>query len=125
MRQLFYYKMRQKFITKCDRSLLQNATGFLLQNATVITKCDDFITKCGRYYEMRRLLQIATVHAPSCIDLILTNRKCLFKLSNTFETVLSDHHKLVCTILKSGGFKRAPIEKDPTKHSMLITSKTP
>ena len=41
------------FITKRDRSLLQNASGFLLQNATVllqnatiITKCDDFITKC-------------------------------------------------------------------------------
>ena len=60
--------MRQKFITKCDRSLLQNATGFLLQNATVllqnaavITKCDDFITKCDSYYKTRRLLQIATV----------------------------------------------------------------
>ena len=34
-------------ITKCDRSLLQNASGFLLQNATVIAKCDDFITNCG------------------------------------------------------------------------------
>ena len=49
-----YYKMRQVFITK-------NAT-VLLQNATVITNCDDFITKCNRYYKMRRLLQIATVH---------------------------------------------------------------
>ena len=43
----------------------------------------------------------------------------LFKLSNTFETGLSDHHKFVCTILKSGGFKGAPIEKytDPKNHS--------
>ena len=54
------------FITKCVRSLLQNASVFLLQNttvllqnATVITKCDDFITKCNSYYKMRRLLQIA------------------------------------------------------------------
>ena len=37
------------FITKCDRSLLQNASGLLLQNATVITNCDDFITKCNIY----------------------------------------------------------------------------
>ena len=54
--------------------------------------------------------------------------KSLFKLSNTFETGLSDHHKLVCTILKSGGFKAAPIKKiyiDLTKHSTLITSKKP
>ena len=50
-------------------------------------------------------------HTPSCIDLILTNRKHLFQLSNTFETGLSDHHKLICTILKSGGFKGAPHEK--------------
>ena len=51
------------FIIKCDRSLLQNASRFLLQNATVITKCDDFITKYDSYYKMRRLLQIATVHS--------------------------------------------------------------
>ena len=44
------------FITKRDRSLLQNDAGFLLQNATVllqnaavITKCDDFIRKCVVY----------------------------------------------------------------------------
>ena len=58
------------FITKCDRSLLQNASDFLiqnatvlLQNATVITKCDDFIAKCDSYYKMRRSLQIATVQS--------------------------------------------------------------
>ena len=56
------------FVTKRDRSLLQNASGFLLQNATVllqnatvITKCDDFITKSDSYYKMQRLLQIMTV----------------------------------------------------------------
>ena len=35
------------FITKRNRSLLQNASGFLLQNATVITKCDV-------YYKLRQ-----------------------------------------------------------------------
>ena len=44
-------------------------------------------------------------------DLILTNRKYLFQLANTFETGLSDRHKLICAVVKSGGFKRAPIEK--------------
>ena len=44
------------FITKCDRTLLENASGFLLQNAavllqnaTVITKCDDFSYKLRQY----------------------------------------------------------------------------
>ena len=48
----------------------------------------------------------------SCIDLILTNRKYLFQLSNSFESGLSDHHKLICTIVKFEGFKGPPIEKN-------------
>ena len=47
-----YYKVRQ----------------VLLQSATGITKCDNFITKCDRYYKVRRLLQSATVQT-SGIDL--------------------------------------------------------
>ena len=43
MQQLFYYKMRQKFITKYVSFLLQNAT-VLLQNATFITNCDSTIS---------------------------------------------------------------------------------
>ena len=53
--------------------LLQNTTeapGFLLQNvtvllqfATVITKCVGFITKCDGYYNLRRLLQNASVQS--------------------------------------------------------------
>ena len=62
MRELFYYIMRQKFITKCVGFLLQNAS-VLLQNAAVITNCDDFITKCNSYSKMRYLLQIATVQS--------------------------------------------------------------
>ena len=34
----------------------------LLQSATDITKCDNFITKCDRYFKVRRLLQSAKVH---------------------------------------------------------------
>ena len=44
------------FITKWDKSLIQNGSGFLLQNATVllqyvtvITKCVESITKCDSY----------------------------------------------------------------------------
>ena len=53
MEQLFYYKMRQKFITKCASFLLKNVT-VLLQNATVITNCDNFITKCDVYYKLQQ-----------------------------------------------------------------------
>ena len=36
------------FITKCNRSLLQNASGFF------ITKWDSFITKWNNYYEIQQ-----------------------------------------------------------------------
>ena len=49
------------FDTKCDGQVLQIATAFfnykvrhcLLQIATGLTKCDEFITNCGRYYKVR------------------------------------------------------------------------
>ena len=71
---LVYYKVRWTvatngdsfFITKCDtvyyklRQVLQSAMN-LLQIATGVTKCDEFITNCDRYYKVRWLLQIAAV----------------------------------------------------------------
>ena len=49
-----YYKLRQLFYYKVRHGLLQIATG--------ITKCDEFITNCDRYYKVPWLLQIAAVH---------------------------------------------------------------
>ena len=37
---------------------------------------------------------------PTCIDLILTNKRNHFMKSATFGTDLSDHHKLITTILR-------------------------
>ena len=37
----------------------------------------------------------------SYIDLILTNRKFCFKNTSSFETVISDHHHLIYSILKT------------------------
>ena len=65
-------------------------------------------------YDLNNLINMPTCYQsnnPTCIDLILTSKKNLFKLSDTFETGLSDHHKLISTILKSGGFKGRPKEK--------------
>ena len=49
---------------------------------------------------------------PSCIDLVLTNQKNMYKLSNTFETGLSDQHKLISAAAKSGSFKGRLREKN-------------
>ena len=38
---------------------------------------------------------------PSCIDLVLTNKKDLSKNSDVLEVVISDHQSLIITTLKS------------------------
>ena len=65
-------------------------------------------------YNLNNLTSKATCYQSNnstCIDLILTNKKNLFELSDTFEMGLSDHHKFISTILKSRGFKGKPKEK--------------
>ena len=37
---------------------------------------------------------------PNCIDHFLTDRKELLKYCQAFETGVSDHHKLISTIMK-------------------------
>ena len=71
-----------RFIIKCDKSLLQNASAFLLQNATVlletttvITKYADFITGCNSYCKLARLLQNASVQSG-----IIKNSNWMMKL---------------------------------------------
>ena len=59
-------------------------------------------------------------HIPTCIDHILTNQKSLFKFSKTFETGLSDHHKLISTTMKSGSFKGPP-QKRSTATDVIKT----
>ena len=43
----------------------------------------------------------------SAIDLILTNNSYLYQKSQSFETGISDHHHLICTILISK-YERMP-----------------
>ena len=60
----------------------------------------------------------------TCIDLILTNKPNLSKLPPNFETDLSDHHKLILTIMRSDSLKEHQSKKyiDHTKISVLILS---
>ena len=47
-------------------------------------------------------------HNPNCVDNFLTNQKAIFKLSRLFGTGLSDHHKLISVVMKSGIFRGPP-----------------
>ena len=44
----------------------------------------------------------------SCIDLIVTNRKFLFKNYTSFETGLSDHHHLIYSMLETAFYTEEP-----------------
>ena len=65
-----YYKVRWQllqsatafFITNCDNLLLQSATAILLQSVTsVITKCDRYYKVRRFYYKVRQVLQSVTI----------------------------------------------------------------
>ena len=45
---------------------------------------------------------------PTCIDNFLTNKKTRFMKTVTFETGVSDHHKLIGTMLRSTFAKGKP-----------------
>ena len=65
-------------------------------------------------FDLTALVKVSTCYQlqnPKCIDHFLTNQKALFKHCQTFETGLSDHHKLISTIMKSGIFKGPPKKK--------------
>ena len=65
-------------------------------------------------FDLTALVKVSTCYQlqnPNCIDHFLTNQKALFKHCQTFETGLSDHHKLILTIMKSGIFKGSLKEK--------------
>ena len=48
---------------------------------------------------------------PSCIDLLLTNFKPSFMKTNNFETGISDHHKMISTIMKLHFSRESPKTK--------------
>ena len=44
-------------------------------------------------------------HSPKCKNNIFTKQKPLLKLSQTFETGLSDHRRVISIVMKSVSFK--------------------
>ena len=64
---------------------------------------------------------------PTCIDMILTNKKILFKNSNVLEFGISDHHSIITTALRTqlikGNAKMKSIEI--TKPFTLTFQKRP
>jgi hypothetical protein len=64
-------------------------------------------------YNLQNLIKDPTcfksVNNPSCIDLMLTNKKNSFQNSMTIETGLSDFHKMTVTVMKRYFKKNEPV----------------
>ena len=71
---------------------------------------NNFFKELCDLYGMKCLIRIPTCYKPptnrTCIDLMLTNSDRSFQNSCTFETGLSDFHKMIVTVLKSYFRKR-------------------
>ena len=48
------------FVSKCDKALLQIASGFLLQNATVLLQNATVITECDVYHKLQQYTVLST-----------------------------------------------------------------
>ena len=103
-------------LTQKDINRIRAILGYYSQkydNVTIIgnfniTTENTHLQSMMQAYNLNNLIKEPTCfqsNNPSQIDLILTNQKSMYKFSNTFETGLSDHHKLISTISKSGSFK--------------------
>ena len=49
-----------------------------------------------------------SIENPSCVDLIITDKPGSFQHTNVFETGISDHHKLVATVMRGKFTKASP-----------------
>ena len=69
---------------------------------------EDFCSLNNLYSLIKSPTCFKSADNPSCIDLILTNRKYNFQSSTTIETGLSDFHHLILTIMKTTFRKKPP-----------------
>ena len=74
---------------------------------------DHAMSEFCEMYNLKNLINEPTCYKNSnnlsSIDAILTNRKRSFESSMAIETGLSDHHKMIITVLKSNYKKRDPL----------------
>ena len=99
-----------------------------------ITIDNPYLDNLMQLYKITTLINTLTCyqsHNSTCIDHFLTNHKALFKLSELFETVLSDHNDLISTFMKSRSIKGPTRKRKNIGHTeilfqkfLILTSKT-
>ena len=92
--------------SKCD--------NFLLLGDFNSEPTEEAMKSFCQIYNFKNLLDKPTCYKnpidPLCVDLIITDKPKSFQNSCTFETGLSDLHKMTLTVLKSSFAKQKPTE---------------
>ena len=94
-----------------DKCMVNYDNIIILEDFNVISS-EDIMKDFCEMYNLHNLVTEPTcfknANNPSSIDVILTNRKRCFHDSVTIETGLSDHHKMLLTVLKTYFKKKDP-----------------
>ena len=92
--------------------LCSSYDNFLLAGDFNVESDSTYMADFCDLYNLKSLIKEPTCFKslckPTCIDLILTNKKRSFQNSTTIETGLSDFHKMVITVMKSKFPKQSP-----------------
>ena len=92
-------------ISRILDSQLNKYENFIILGDFNALKSNKTLGEFYNTFNLKNLIKEPTcyknIHNPSSIDVILTNRKKDFGNSIAIETGLSDHHKMVLTILKT------------------------
>ena len=101
-------------ITKIVDFYLQKFENVFIIGDLNMTTENTHLNDLSQIYDLTAFMKEPTCYQsqnPNCIDHFLTNRRTLFKHCQSFETGLSDLHRLISMIMKSGIFKGPPKKK--------------
>ena len=103
----FFYHLGNvldNFSKKYDRFVL--LSNFNVQeNETMLS---EFLNAFNAKNIVKNKTCFESIENPSCVDLIITDKPGSFQHTNIFERGISDHHKLVTTVIKSKFGKALP-----------------
>ena len=94
----FYHlgKVLDNFSTKYDRFVLLDDFD-VKESETILS---EFLNAFNAKNIVKNKICFKRIENPSCVDLIITDKPGSFQHTNVFETGISDHNKLVTTVIK-------------------------
>ena len=102
----FYHlgKVLDSFSTKYDHFALLGDFN-AQENETTLS---EFLNAYNAENIVKDKTCFKSIENPSCIDLVITDKPGSFQHTNVFTTGISDHHKLVTTVMKAKIIKAQP-----------------